>query len=64
LSAGEQKEAWYQALNPNGRIPTPVDHDAGDFVVFESGAIQLYLAERFGPLLGSTQQERWRCSNG
>lgn len=62
LSAGEQKEPWYQALNPNGRIPTLVDHDAGDFVVFESGAIQLYLAERFGQLLGSTQQERSRCT--
>jgi len=62
LSAGEQKEAWYQALNPNGKIPTLVDHDAGDFVVFESGAIQLYLAERFGRLLGATPQERSRCT--
>jgi len=62
LSASEQKEAWYQALNPNGKIPTLVDHDAGDFVVFESGAIQLYLAERFGGLLGATPQERSRCT--
>jgi len=61
LSAGEQKEAWYQALNPNGKIPTLVDHDAGDFAVFESGAIQIYLAERFGRLLGATPQERSRC---
>jgi glutathione S-transferase len=60
LSAGEQKQAWYTALNPNGKIPTIVDHDAGDFVVFESGAILMYLADRHGRLLGSTAQHRSR----
>jgi GST-like protein len=57
LSSGEQKESWYTALNPNGKIPTIVDHAANDFVVFESGAIQLYLAERSGALLGATPQQ-------
>lgn len=60
LSAGEQKESWYTALNPNGKIPTIVDHGANDFVVFESGAIQLYLAERSGALIGATPEERSR----
>ena len=46
LAAGEQKEAWFTAINPNGRIPALVDHGAGDFPVFESGAILLYLAEQ------------------
>src|SRR5262249_17319046 len=39
LDRGQQKEPWYEAINPNGRIPTIVDRDNGDFAVFESGAI-------------------------
>ena len=35
------------ALNPNGRIPTLVDHANGDFVVWESDAIVLYLVDRY-----------------
>ena len=47
----EQKEPWYLELNPNGRIPTIVDHDNGAFTVFESGALMIYLAEKAGRLL-------------
>ena len=38
-------EPAYQALNPNGRVPTLVD---GDLVLYESMAINLYLARRYG----------------
>jgi glutathione S-transferase len=51
LDKKEQKEAWYLELNPNGRIPTIVDHDNGGFAVFESGAIMIYLAEKAGALM-------------
>ncbi|MBX7080359.1 MAG: glutathione S-transferase N-terminal domain-containing protein [Nannocystaceae bacterium] len=51
LARLEQREPWFLALNPNGRIPVIIDHDARDFVVFESGAILLYLAQKTGRLL-------------
>jgi glutathione S-transferase len=51
LSQRDQKQDWYVKLNPNGRIPTIIDHDNDDFVVFESGAILVYLAEKTGLFL-------------
>ncbi len=54
----EQKEPWYLKINPNGRIPTIVDHGNGGFAVFESGALMIYLAEKAGKLLPSDVKGR------
>jgi glutathione S-transferase len=44
-----QKQPWYTALNPNGRIPTIIDHDRDGFVVFEGLAILSYLTQHYDP---------------
>ena len=54
----EQKNAKYLKLNPNGRIPTIVDREKENFVVFESGAILIYLAEKTGQLLPEQPEKR------
>ncbi len=52
------KEPWYVALNPNARVPTIDDNG---FVMWESAAINLYLAENYqNALYPSTPQGRGR----
>ncbi|MEQ9811287.1 MAG: glutathione S-transferase family protein [Azospirillaceae bacterium] len=40
------KSEAYLKLNPNGRLPTLIDHDLGDLVIFEAAAICLHLNDR------------------
>jgi GSH-dependent disulfide-bond oxidoreductase len=60
ILSGEQRRPEYVKLNPNARIPTIVDTEADDFVVFESGAILIYLAEKTGRLMPSDVKGRSR----
>jgi len=48
LDEEEQKQDWFLALNPNHKIPVLEDDGR---VVWESGAILLHLAEKYGGLL-------------
>ena len=59
LGKAEQKQPEFLALNPNGRIPAMVDTDVDDLVIFESGAIMLYLAEKSGQLLPQDPAKRY-----
>jgi glutathione S-transferase len=57
----EHKTEEYRKLNPNGRIPTLVDHSNNDEVIWESNAILKYIAERFDTdrkLLDTNEKER------
>ena len=58
LVANEQKTPAFLQINPNGRIPTIVDRDEDEFVVFESDAILIYLEDRTGQLLPQDPKKR------
>jgi len=59
LAAGEQLTPAFAAMNPNRKVPV-LESSAGD-LLFESGAILEFLAERYRGFLGANEAERWQC---
>ena len=62
INDGDQFGSGFVAANPNSKIPVLVDHGGPTPVrVFESGAILLYLAEKFGAFLPAHGAGRAEC---
>ena len=58
IGEGDQFSSGFVEVNPNSKIPALVDRSGPEPVrVFESGAILLYLAEKFGEFLGTSRAE-------
>jgi GST-like protein len=59
---GEQFGSGFVAINPNSKIPAMVDRSGPKPIrIFESGAILLYLAEKFSAFLPTDPAERAEC---
>ena len=54
MQAGEHQKPEYLAINPTGKVPAIVD---GDFKLWESGAILLYIAQKYGNISPSLEQQ-------
>ena len=62
IQEGDQFGSGFVAVNPNSKIPALLDRSGPEPVrVFESGAILLHLAEKFGAFLPTTQPARAEC---
>jgi GSH-dependent disulfide-bond oxidoreductase len=62
INEGNQFGSDFVAINPNSKIPALMDRSGPTPIrVFESGAILLYLAEKFGALLPSDPAKRAEC---
>ena len=62
IGEGDQFGSGFVGVNPNSKIPALMDHSGPEPIrVFESGAILLYLAEKFGEFLPHEAGARAEC---
>lgn len=62
IGQGDQFGSGFVEINPNSKIPALVDHGVKPALpIFESGAILLYLAEKFGAFVPTTIAGRAAC---
>lgn len=62
IGQGDQFGSGFVEINPNSKIPALVDHGVKPALpIFESGAILLYLAEKFGAFVPTTIADRAAC---
>ena len=62
IMSGEQFGSDFVAANPNSKIPALVDHSQlSPTRIFESGAILLYLAEKFGAFIPKSLADKAEC---
>jgi GST-like protein len=62
INEGDQFGSGFVEVNPNSKIPALVDHsEATPLRVFESGAILIHLAEKFGAFLPTDVARRAEC---
>lgn len=62
ISEGDQFGSGFVGVNPNSKIPALLDRSGPEVIrVFESGAILIHLAEKFGAFLPTEPPERAEC---
>lgn len=62
IHEGDQFSSGFVAINPNSKIPALVDRSGSEPIrVFESGAILMHLAEKFGAFLPTAAKDRAEC---
>ncbi len=62
INEGDQFSSGFVSVNPNSKIPALLDRSGDTPIrVFESGAILLYLAEKFGAFLPTNPAKRAEC---
>ena len=64
IGDGDQFGSGFVGVNPNSKIPAMVDRSGGDPIrIFESGAILMYLADKFGAFIPEDSKSKTECTS-